>query len=178
MRIISGKFKGRTIHVPKNLPVRPTTDMAKEGLFNILYNRLDFEELNILDLFCGTGNISYEFQSRGAQRTTSVDANFKCISFVKKTMDELKIDNSEVMKSDVFRFVANATRKWNLIFADPPYALKNYQELTESILSSGILENDGLLIMEHPTEVDLSSVPSYYETRKYGRVHFSFFNCV
>ena len=149
--------------------------MAKEGLFNILYNRLDFEELTVLDLFCGTGNISYEFQSRGVQKTTSIDGSFKCTSFVKKTMAELKCANSEVIKADVFRFVANATQKWDIIFADPPYDLKNYKELTESILSSEILESDGLLIMEHPTEIDLSEIAGYQETRKYGRVHFSFF---
>ncbi len=175
MRIISGRFKGRTIRAPKNLPVRPTTDMAKEGLFNILHNRFYFEELKVLDLFCGTGNISYEFQSRNVQKTKSVDASFKCVAFVKKTLGELGCSNAEVIKSDAIRFVSNTHEKWNLIFADPPYDFSKYEELTEMIVSRKMLEPDGLLIMEHPAEVNLQNVNSYLETRKYGRVHFSFF---
>ncbi|MDP6908756.1 MAG: RsmD family RNA methyltransferase [Flavobacteriales bacterium] len=175
MRIISGRFKGRTIRAPKNLPVRPTTDMAKEGLFNILHNRLDFEELKVLDLFCGTGNISYEFQSRNVLKTKSVDASFKCVVFVNNTMDELGCGNYETVKSDVLRFVNNAYEKWDLIFADPPYDFPNYEKLTEAILSGDMLEPDGLLIIEHPAEVTFKNFKSYLETRKYGRVHFSFF---
>ena len=175
MRIISGYHKGRTIRAPKNLPVRPTTDMAKEGLFNILNNWVDFDELDVLDLFCGTGNISFEFASRGAFAVTSVDANSKCAAFVKSTFDELKYESGTVIKADALRFVESSKKKWNLIFADPPYSYANYLDLAETILESPLLIPGGILIIEHPAEVDLSERKEHTQTRNYGRVHFSFF---
>ncbi|MFM1875647.1 MAG: hypothetical protein RL266_1384 [Bacteroidota bacterium] len=175
MRIISGLYKGRTIRPPKNLPVRPTTDKAKEGLFNILNNLLDFEELNVLDLFCGTGNIGLEFASRGALTVTSVDADPKCAAFVRSTYDQFGYKGGTVVKADAFRFAQSTNGKWNMIFADPPYTYEHYTELVTSILERKLLTQDGMLILEHPAEVDLSSFPSLSQTRKYGRVHFSFF---
>jgi len=175
MRIIGGQFRGRTLKIPKNLPVRPTTDRAKEGLFNILNNRVDFSELNVLDLFCGTGNISFEFQSRGVAKTTSVDANYRCTSFVQKTMQDLNCKNALVIKSDVIRFLSNTSQKWNLIFADPPYDFEHYHELVLQIMEKQLLSEDGMLIVEHPESVVFKDKPGYVETRKYGRVHFSFF---
>lgn len=175
MRIISGYHKGRSIRPPKNLPVRPTTDMAKEGLFNILYNWVDFEELDVLDLFCGTGNISFEFASRGAFAVTSVDASSKCAAFVKSTYQELKYDVGSVIKADALRFAEGAKKQWNLIFADPPYDYRQYPELVKTILEGNLLTKDGVLIIEHPAEVDFSDRPEHKQTRKYGRVHFSFF---
>ena len=175
MRIISGYHKGRTIRAPKNLPVRPTTDMAKEGLFNILNNVVDFDELNVLDLFCGTGNISFEFVSRGAKSVTCVDASSKCAAFVKSTFDELKFDSGTIIKADALRFVESAQKQWNLIFCDPPYSYEQYPQLVTTILENGLLTQDGILIVEHPAEVDFSSIPALTQTRKYGRVHFSFF---
>ena len=175
MRIISGYHKGRTIRAPKNLPVRPTTDMAKEGLFNILNNWIDFDELDVLDLFCGTGNISFEFVSRGAESVTCVDASAKCAAFVKSTFDELKFESGTIIKADALRFVESSKRKWNLIFADPPYSYDQYPNLVDTILENGLLAEDGILIIEHPEEVDFTSVKQHTQTRNYGRVHFSFF---
>lgn len=175
MRIISGYHKGRTIRAPKNLPVRPTTDMAKEGLFNILNNLVDFDDLNVLDLFCGTGNISFEFASRGVESVTSVDASAKCAAFVNSTFEELNFKSGTVIKADALRFTETAKKQWNLIFADPPYDYGDYSSLVESILKNSLLAEDGILIVEHPAEVDFSSFPALKQTRKYGRVHFSFF---
>ena len=175
MRIISGYHKGRTIRAPKNLPVRPTTDMAKEGLFNILNNLVEFDELNVLDLFCGTGNISFEFVSRGAKTVTSVDSNSRCAAFVKSTFDELKYESGTIIKADALRFAETAKKKWSLIFADPPYSYEHYPKLVTTILENGLLDDEGILVVEHPAEVDFSSFPALTQTRKYGRVHFSFF---
>jgi len=175
MRIISGLHKGRTIRPPKNLPVRPTTDMAKEGLFNILNNLVDFDDLTVLDLFCGTGNISFEFVSRGAVSVTSVDSNARCAGFVKATFDELKYASGNVIKADALRFVESSKGKWNMIFADPPYEYEQYLKFVNTILDNGLLAQNGILIVEHPAEVDFSTFPAHTQTRKYGRVHFSFF---
>ena len=175
MRIISGYHKGRTIRAPKNLPVRPTTDMAKEGLFNILNNWVDFDELDVLDLFCGTGNISFEFVSRGAESVTCVDASAKCAAFVKSTFAELKFESGTIIKADALRFTETVKKKWNLVFADPPYSYEQYPKLVTTILENGLLTEDGILIVEHPEEVDFSSFPALTQTRNYGRVHFSFF---
>jgi 16S rRNA (guanine966-N2)-methyltransferase len=175
MRIISGYHKGRTIRAPKNLPVRPTTDMAKEGLFNILNNLVEFDELNVLDLFCGTGNISFEFVSRGAISVTSVDANSRCAGFVKSTFDELKYESGTIIKADALRFAETAKKQWDLIFADPPYSYEHYHELVRAIMDGGLLSESGILVVEHPAEVDFSAFPTLTQTRKYGRVHFSFF---
>jgi 16S rRNA (guanine(966)-N(2))-methyltransferase RsmD len=175
MRIISGIHRGRTIRPPKNLPVRPTTDKAKEGLFNILNNRVDFEELDVLDLFCGTGNISFEFVSREVKSVTCVDQNFRCIGFVKSTMKELGQNTAKAFRSDAFKFVESTNQKWNLIFADPPYDYPKYHEFVSKILERKLLLVDGILIVEHPAEVNLNTIVGHTETRKYGRVHFSFF---
>lgn len=175
MRIISGYHKGRSIRPPKNLPVRPTTDMAKEGLFNILNNWVDFYELDVLDLFCGTGNISFEFVSRGSKSVTSIDASSKCVGFVKTTFDELKFEDGITMKTDALQFVKSASKKWNLIFADPPYNYDRYPDLVKAILERGLLAEDGILIIEHPGEVEFNQFPEHTQTRNYGRVHFSFF---
>lgn len=175
MRIISGIHRGRNIRPPKNLPVRPTTDKAKEGLFNILNNRIDFEELNVLDLFCGTGNISYEFISREAKTITCVDQNYRCIGFVKSSMEELKYDSFKAIRSDCLSFVNSTSNKWDLIFADPPYDYPKYHEFVSAILDRKLLSSNGTLIVEHPIEVNLSDIGGLSETRKYGRVNFSFF---
>lgn len=175
MRIISGTHKGRLIRPPKNLPVRPTTDKAKEGLFNILNNRVDFEELEILDLFCGTGNISLEFASRGARSITSVDQNFRCIGFVRSASEDLGLNAIKPQRADALKFVESTKQKFDLIFADPPYDFPQYPELIQSILDGNLINEDGVLIVEHPAEVDLTGFSELTETRKYGRVHFSFF---
>lgn len=174
MRIISGKYKGIKIHPPQNLPVRPTTDMAKEALFNILNNYIDFEEIEVLDLFCGTGSVSYEFISRGCKNVTSVDINSKCIDFIEKTRDNLGIANLHAIKSDVITFISRSKRQWDLIFADPPFIYENHMKISEIIADRNILSDNGLLIIEHPENISYSKINNYIIRRNYGRISFSF----
>ncbi len=178
MRIISGQHKGKRIVAPKNLPVRPTTDMAKESLFNILNNRLSFQDTRVLDLFAGTGNISYEFASRGTQDITSVDQNFHCIKFIKKTVSELQFENKITpIKSDVFKFLEKKQSPYDCIFADPPYDFSEEQFLTvpNLIFQHDLLSPEGILIVEHSTFTNLSEHPHFVEKKKYGSVCLSFF---
>lgn len=176
MRIIGGTYKGKQIIAPKNLPVRPTTDFAKEGLFNILNNKLDFNDLTVLDLFCGTGNISLEFASRGAQKIYSVDKHSPCLFFLKDTAKALKLNNIFTDRADVFKYLEKAHSTFDVIFADPPYELENIEMIHELVFKNKLLNEDGLLIIEHGQRTDLSARENYIETRKYGNVHFSFFS--
>lgn len=175
MRIISGKYKGKTIQAPKQLPVRPTTDFAKEGLFNIIENSFDINELSVLDLFCGTGNISFEFASRGAKNITSVDANNHCVRFVKETSNSLELKNLQLIKQDVFRFLKRATQQFDFIFADPPYQLKELVEIPDLIFKNNWLNDGGWFVLEHDKFVEFSKHPNFFQHRKYGNVNFSFF---
>ncbi len=176
MRIISGQYKGKRLTAPKSLPVRPTTDFAKEALFNILNHRIDFSEVKVLDLFAGTGNISYEFASRGAQEISSVDADFGCIKFISKTADELSFP-IRAIKSDVYKYVAAAAGTFDVVFADPPYAftIEQMESLVESLYANNWIDEDGMLIIEHTKHIDLSSILNFNEARKYGGSVFSFF---
>jgi 16S rRNA (guanine(966)-N(2))-methyltransferase RsmD len=175
MRIIGGKHKGKNIIAPKNLPVRPTTDFAKESLFNILNNRIDFEEVELLELFAGTGNIGYEFASRGCQTITSVDVNFQCVQFIKKMSKELGYP-TRVIRSEVFRFLKQNKTSFNFIFADPPYQLEGIDQLPELIFEQGILKPEGILVVEHDRSTNFAEHPRFEEERQYGKVHFSFFS--
>ncbi|HNW88779.1 MAG TPA: 16S rRNA (guanine(966)-N(2))-methyltransferase RsmD [Bacteroidales bacterium] len=175
MRIISGKYGGRRLHPPVNLPVRPTTDMAKESLFNILSNTIDFEGMSVLDLFAGTGSISLEFVSRGCAEVTAVDKDSKCVSFLIKTCEEFKIDNLRAYRSDVFSYIKHSIKKYHIIFADPPYDLKSATELPDKIFEKELLMPDGLLIIEHSRDHDFSKHPKFSQHRNYGKVNFSFF---
>jgi len=175
MRIIGGKLKGIRLNPPKNLPVRPTTDMAKEALFNILQNQLEIENIKVLDLFSGTGNISLEFASRAALEITSVDLNFGCYNYLKKTSEELQLHQIKAIKSDVFKFLNQTSQKFDLIFADPPYDLHRIPEIAPLIFEKNILNENGLLIIEHQSMQDLSNHPNFKEKRKYGYSGFSFF---
>lgn len=175
MRVISGKYKRRNIIPPKNLPVRPTTDMAKESLFNILSNRIDFTGLQVLDLFAGTGNMSYEFVSRGVDEVISVDTNYKCISFIKQTAEKLAMTQLKVVKQDVFKFVKSCSKKFDIIFADPPYSLENINEIAELIFENNLLNEGGLLIIEHPRTINFDNHKNLLEHRNYGSVNFSIF---
>jgi len=175
MRIISGKLKGIRFNPPKNLPVRPTTDMAKEALFNILQNQIDIDFIKVLDLFSGTGNISLEFASRNAVSVTSVDKNFGCYNYLKKVADEQKIDNLKVIKADVFKFLNEETEKFDLIFADPPYDLSRIPEIASLVFDKNLLVEDGILIIEHQSMQDLSNHPNFTDKRVYGYSAFSFF---
>jgi 16S rRNA (guanine966-N2)-methyltransferase len=174
VRIIGGTHKGRAIRVPKGLPVRPTTDFAKEGLFNILTNKLDFEEMEVLDLFSGTGHISFEFGSRGARMVQAVDANFRCVAFIRDTASMLQLPVN-TLKSDVFAFLKNCHSSFDLIFADPPYDLENIPEIHRLVISGKLLKPGGMLIIEHGPRTDLSMLEGFSQARKYGNVSFSFF---
>lgn len=175
-RIISGKFRGKIIKAPGSLPVRPTTDFAKESLFNILNNHFYFDEIKALDLFAGTGNLSYELASRGCEDLTIVDQNHKCCQFIEKTIAQLGFEESAVVhRSDALEFVKRDYRAYNLIVADPPYDYESYAELVEQVFFKKIIAKDGMLVIEHDSRGDLSELENFYESRKYGKVRFSFF---
>jgi 16S rRNA (guanine(966)-N(2))-methyltransferase RsmD len=176
MRIISGSLGGRRISPPANMPyTRPTTDIAKEGLFNILQNQLDFEELKTLDLFGGTGSISYELASRGAHDLTIVEKDQQMFSFIKKTSEILKLENFKVVKSDVFRFIQQSHEKFDFIFAGPPYALQNIDDLPKLVFEKQLLNEDGWFILEHTPRNNYESFPHFKSARNYGTTIFSIF---
>jgi 16S rRNA (guanine(966)-N(2))-methyltransferase RsmD len=176
MRIISGKFKSKRIQAPKKLPVRPTTDMAKEALFNILNNLYYFNDLVVLDLFSGTGNISYEFASRGTTNITAVDANFGCIKFINQTSKVLEAD-IQTIKSDVFKYLEKTSSKFDVIFVDPPYEfeLEKFENIINLVFNNSILNNNGLLVVEHSKHTNLATHPKLSYQKKYGGNMFSFF---
>lgn len=175
MRIVSGKYKGRHISPPKNFRARPTTDFAKENIFNILNNNFDFSELSVLDLFSGTGSISYEFASRECLSVISIESNFKHHIFIQKTIKELGLQNVKAFKSDVFRYVKSCKTKFDIIFADPPYELKEIESIPAYIFEHGVLNKEGWLIVEHGDKTNFSKQLGFRETRKYGGVNFSIF---
>lgn len=176
MRIISGEFKGRKIDPPKNLPVRPTTDMAKESLFNILNNAYYFDELTVLDLFSGTGSISYEFSSRGTSNITAVDSDYGCTKFISDTAKKFNMP-IDVVKADVFKFLQNSKGRYDIIFADPPYALskEEFCNISELVFNGELLTESGMLIIEHSKHTDLSEIQNFSHFRNYGGCVFSFF---
>lgn len=176
MRIIRGKFKTRRYKIPKNFPSRPTTDFAKEGLFNILENQFFLQDLNILDLCSGTGNISVEFLSREAGTVTSVDQNYNCIKHLKDVTRELGCqEDIRIVKSEVIKFLEKVDDTYDLIFADPPYAFKDYDKIIELVFERELLDENGILIIEHGKETDLSDKTHFDFIRTYGNVCFSFF---
>ena len=175
MRIISGKYRSRQIHPPTHLPVRPTTDFAKESLFNILNNLVDFEELSVLDLFAGTGNISYEFFSRGAKLVTAVEMDSKCVAFIEKTAQMLNAECLEAIRMDVFQFLKHPYGKYDVIFADPPYFSEQVEELPDLVFKTDLLVKEGLFILEHSKKNDFTGHPFFNQHRNYGNVNFSFF---
>lgn len=175
MRIVGGTLKGRRLHVPAGLPVRPTTDFAKEALFNVLHNRLDWDQTRVLDLFCGTGSLSVECCSRGAASVLALDQNRRCVTFVKTLAKQLELLNLEVRQADVFAALPRLGMSFDLILADPPYAHAELHRLPDLILQSGLLAEDGLLVLEHPAEHDFSTHSAFLQHRKYGHVNFSFF---
>ncbi len=176
MRIISGKFKGRRIFPPKGLPVRPTTDMSKEALFNVLNNHFSFEGLKVLDLFSGTGNISYEFASRGSDNITSVDGDFGCVKFIKQVAEEYDF-NIAAIKSDIFKFLEKNKNSYDIIFADPPYALdqKTFDKMVLIIFDQNLLHEDGMMVIEHSKYTKLDHLIHFSFKKSYGGSIFSFF---
>lgn len=177
MRIISGTHKGRRLTAPKNLPVRPTTDFAKEALFNILRVRYYFDELSVLDLFAGTGNISFEFASRAVPYITSVDAHQGCIQYINKVSEDFEFPINAI-KSDVSKYLENASAKFDVIFADPPYEFEvsDLENIIKTVFDKGLLNEEGILIIEHAKMNDLSNHKQFTEARKYGGNVFSFFS--
>lgn len=178
MRIISGKYGKRRFPLPSSFKGRPTTDMAKEGLFNILENRVDWEQIRVLDLFAGSGSIGFECLSRGAIEVLAVEKDPRHATFIKSVEDTLAINNHKVQTRDALKFIeeAQVDCPYNLIFADPPYALPKLPDLPCMILSSGLLAPEGLLIIEHPRDISFGDNEYFVEVRNYGSVHFSFFH--
>lgn len=176
MRIISGKHKGKRLTAPKKLPVRPTTDMAKEGLFNILNNHYNFSKISVIDLFSGTGNISYEFASRGTTNITAVDSHYACLGYIKKTTHEYDFP-IETIKSDVYSYLEKVNRKADIIFADPPYdfTYEQFSRIATLVFEKELLHENGVLIIEHSKYTSLEEVPFFDNSRKYGGSVFSFF---
>jgi len=175
MRIISGKYRSKRISAPKNLPVRPTTDMAKEGIFNVINNSFYFENLVVLDLFSGTGNITYEFASRGAKSVTSVDNNYHCTSFIKRMVAEMEFDQVSVIKSDADKYLTSTRSTFRLIYADPPYDMQDQGEMIKKILEGDLLEEEGWLILEHDEYHHFDDIEEFEQQRRYGSVNFSIF---
>ncbi len=176
MRIISGIHKSKRIQAPKNLPVRPTTDMAKEALFNILNNLYYFNELAVLDLFSGTGNISYEFGSRGTENITAVDAHSGCIQFINTTSKALDLSITTI-KSDVFKFLEKANAKYDVIFADAPYGfeLELFEKIVAQVFENNLLNEGGILVIEHSKQTNFKNHTRLSYQKKYGGNMFSFF---
>jgi len=176
MRIISGEFKGRRIMAPKKLPVRPTTDMAKEALFNILNNRYYFDEISVLDLFAGTGNISYEFASRGTESIVAVDQNLGCVKFINETAELFDMPIKSV-KSEVFKYLEQSSQTHDIIFADPPYSFEDdlFSKIATLVFENKLLAKNGTLIIEHSKHTDLSGLLNFDYSKHYGGNAFSFF---
>ncbi len=175
MRIISGTFKGRRFQLPDNLQARPTTDFAKESLFNILTNITDIEGSQVLDLFSGTGSIGLEFVSRGASQVTCVEQYLPHVRFIRSVAEKLKINNLLLIKGDAYQFIRKCGRKFDIIFADAPYADEKLPTIPDEIFQAELLNPDGILVVEHSKANDFSSLPHFLEMREYGSVHFSFF---
>jgi 16S rRNA (guanine(966)-N(2))-methyltransferase RsmD len=176
LRVISGKYKGRRINPPSNFTARPTTDYARESMFNILNNRIDFEAVSVLDLFAGTGSISYEFASRGAPVVHLVEKDPKHISFIRRMVDEMKFENIKPIHIDVKAYLKTCRFKYDVVFADPPYNLPWLDTLPDLIASSGVIKDEGLFILEHPKDLSFTSHMLFFEHRNYGGVNFSFFS--
>ena len=175
MRIISGKYKGRHFDVPRTFKARPTTDFAKENLFNILNNIVDFEESTVLDLFSGTGSISLEFLSRGCCEVVSVEMEQLHYGFLKKSAATLDDKAWHIVRDDVFRFLKRCNSSYDIVFADPPYALKTLKDIPDLVLEGGILKKGGIFVFEHGKDYDFTTHPCFHRHVSYGSVNFTFF---
>ena len=178
MRIIGGKYRGRRIVPPRGFKARPTTDFARESLFNILNNRIDFGEIRVLDLFAGTGSISYEFASRGAREVDLVEKDMKHISGIRRIIKDMGIDNIRSIHIDTRTYLKICTVKYDVVFADPPYDLPWLKEIPDLVFESGVIKEEGFLILEHPRNMSFSKHKLFFEHRNYGGVNFSFFRAV
>jgi 16S rRNA (guanine966-N2)-methyltransferase len=176
MRIIGGIHGGRKFHPPAKIPARPTTDIAKEGLFNTLQNMIDFEDLKVLDIFGGTGSISYELASRGASDITLIERDKVTVQFIKKTVQELGFENFKVIQSDVFKFLNTCVDNYDFIFAGPPYALKEIDDLPVIIFERKLLRPDGVFVLEHTPRNNYENHPNFVKVKNYGTTLFSYFS--
>ncbi len=178
MRIISGSLGGRRINPPKNMPyTRPTTDIAKEGLFNILQNRMSFDDIKTLDLFGGTGCISYELASRGASDLTIIEKDNAMFAFIKNNIESLKIENTKLLKMDVFSYLNTCNEQFDFIFAGPPYALGTIDELPKIIVEKKLIAQGGFFVLEHTPRNGYEKFAGFSFVRNYGTTLFSFFVC-
>ena len=175
MRIIAGSLRGRRLNPPTSLPVRPTTDMARESLFNILNNYVEYEECKVMDLFAGTGAVSLEFVSRGAKEVTAIDINGQCTDFIKSTALQFGVKNLHVVRAEVWDLLKRAYKKFDIVFADPPYAMEELARLPDAVFEHEILTEDGIFILEHPREFQFEEHPHFWQHRHYGKVNFTFF---
>ncbi len=175
MRIVSGICKGRAILPPKNFRARPTTDFAKENIFNVVSNYFDFSEVVVLDIFSGTGSISYEFASRGAQRVVSVELDALHQKFIRQTAEQLKLKAIDSVRANAFSYIKGCGEKFDIVFADPPYDLEGIDVLPELIFEHEVLKPEGWFIFEHSKKKDYSHLPHFREKRVYGSVNFSIF---
>ena len=175
MRIITGIYKGRHFDIPRTFKARPTTDFAKENIFNVLHGYLDFEDAAALDLFSGTGSISLEMLSRGCRPVVSVEMDRDHARFIAECMKKIGTNDNILIKGDVFRFVKRCHQQFDLIFADPPYALETLPQLPDLILDGGLLKGGGVFVFEHGKTHDFSAHPHFVEHRSYGSVNFSLF---
>ncbi len=176
MRIISGIYKGRHFSPPKNITARPTTDFAKESLFNLLQNRIDFDDIDALDLFAGTGSISLELISRGARDVIAVEMAHTQQNFIINTSKQLGIRNLNVVRGDALKYINSCRLQFDFIFADPPYAMEQLPNLPNLVFEKGLLKEDGWFVLEHSANNDFSTHPHFKEHRQYGSVNFSFFH--
>lgn len=175
MRIVSGLYKGRRFSPPNTIKARPTTDMAREALFNVLAQEIDIHDIDILDLFAGTGAISLEFISRGARSATAIEIDFVAKKFMESLKREWNVPNLKVVREDVFKLIKHPNQAFEVVFADPPYAHPRFADLPTLILNSGWLKKDGLLILEHSSDHSFKEHPAFFSHRNYGNVNFTFF---
>lgn len=179
MRIIAGQYGGRRIHPPTKMPhTRPTTDLAKEGLFNMLQSRVTIEGASTLELFAGTGAVSYELASRGASDMTIVEKDIQMSKFIKQNLELLGVEQAQVLKMDAFQFIQSCTNQYDIIFADPPYALTTIEILPTIIIERNLIAKDGYFILEHTSRNNFEKIPGYDFSRNYGATIFSFFKHV
>jgi 16S rRNA (guanine(966)-N(2))-methyltransferase RsmD len=176
VRIISGTYRGKQIHPPRNFSARPTTDFAKESLFNILAHQFDLASLDVLDLFAGTGSITYEFASRGVRSVVAIEMNPLHFKFIQRTCNELEMEQVSVIREDAFRYLKKPYLSFDIIFADPPYDHPGLGELPDLVFSTEILSQEGLFILEHPGNYSFTAHPRFFQHRKYGGVNLTLFS--
>lgn len=175
MRIISGKYRGKQINPPKNITIRPTTDFAKVGLFNILVNHFDLSAISVLDLFSGTGSISYEFASRDCPSIIAVESDFRQYEFIRNTANKLNFNQLKIFKLDAIHFIKNCKQQFDVVFADPPYNFEDLSIIPDLIFDNNLIKHSGLFVLEHSKNNTFTNHENFYNHRSYGSVNFTIF---